>query len=138
VKKRNLLLGLCVVLVAAGCATSGGMSPEQAVQAKVEAWAAAMVAQDLDGMMALFSNDFEHYEWGDKEGAKEFMSEAIDMGYLEDIEISLDDMTLEVDDDEVIAYPIELSASFGSATITLTFIKEDYGYLISGLDVEGV
>ncbi len=131
------VLGTLVVL--AGCAT-GGSNPQDAVAKQIDGYVTATQNQDVDGIMAVFSEDFEHYEWGDKAGAEEFMSEANDMGYLEDIEVFLEDMEIDVDGDggTATAYPIEMTGAFGSITLELTFTNEDGTWLVTGLDASGL
>ena len=139
----GVMLIACAVLVA-GCITTPAVPPEDLVRAQVGAFCAGLVAADLDVMMASFAEEFEHYEWGDKEGAKEFLEEAVDMGYLEDMEIASEDMEIELDDDatSATAYPVDIEGAFGSATLEFTLGREEVEgkcvWLITGMDVSGV
>ncbi len=138
---QGMVAALAVVLMV-GCATTGGssssLSPQEASAQTVAQWADALKAQDIDAIMATFSEDFEHFDWGDKAGATDFMSEAIEMGYLEDIEVDLSEAEYELDEDLVAVYPIEIIGNFGEITLELLFAKGANGYQIVGMDAAGL
>ena len=132
-----VLLGL--VLITAGCASSGGgKSPEEQIKAKIDGWKTAMVAKDIKGIMASFSEKFENDEWGDKAGAQQFISDAIDAGYLDGVEISDKDAKTKVEGDKATVYPIDLSGSFGSITLELALAKEKAGWMVVGVEASGL
>lgn len=132
------IVALCTLALMSGCATSGKMTPEEAIGAKVVAFKDALLAKNLDGMMAIFSDKFEHNEWGDKAGAKDFMSQAIDMGYLDGAEVNLEDKEIKVEGDTASVYPIEISGSFGAVTVELVFANEAGNWMVTGLDASGM
>ena len=119
-----------------GCATllCGGHDKRQ-ISNVLDDWAAAMIAKEVDPLMGLYSEDFSHYEWGDKEGFKEFISEAIDDAYLNDAEVDLEEAEITIEEKTATAYPVQLSAAFGSATIEFSLAKEDGTWRIVGMDV---
>ena len=61
----------------------------------VQAWVDNAGKGDIDGMMSWVSEDFEHYEYGDKAGLQDFLQQALDMGYLEELEASMEDTEIE-------------------------------------------
>jgi len=139
VKKRMLLTSMVMLgaaLLFAGCVT--GEKPEDAVQKQLEAFKAGMLAEDIDAIMAPFSESFSHYELGDKAGARDYMSQAVDMGYLEGLEVNIENAEKKIEGDTASVYPIELSGPFGSATLELIFTKEAGGWMITGLDASGI
>jgi len=113
-------------------------TPEEKALAAAKAWCEALVAQDMDKTMACFADDFEHYEYGDKSGIQDFIGQAVDMGYLEDLETSVEDAEAEVDGEEIIVYPVELSGAFGSVTFELVFQDRNGEMKITGLDASGL
>lgn len=138
-KKQILLTSMVMAgaaLLFAGCATVE--NPVDAVTKQLEAFKAGLLAEDLDAIMAPFSESFSHYEWGDKAGARDFLSQAIDMGYLEGLEVDIENAEKKVEGDGASAYPIELSGPFGSVTLELVFTKEAGGWMITGLDASGI
>lgn len=139
VKKMNVL-GMVVVLgmvaLLAGCAT--GAKPESLVQKQVEQFKAMMLAQNIDGLVALFSDKFEHYEWGNKAGAADFMKNAKEMGYLDGLEVDISRAAKTAEGPKFKVYPIEISGSFGSTTVELIFAKEGDAWKIIGLDASNL
>jgi len=140
VKKVSIFVtaALLGALVLAGCATSGGGKPEDAVAKQANAFAAGIKGEDIDGVMKLFSENFKHYEWSNKAGAKEFLANAKDMGYLKKLESDLAKMKVTVDGQKAKAYPIVFSGSFGQVTVELDMAKEGAGWMIVGLDASGI
>lgn len=132
------IVALGMMVLTAGCATSGKMSPEEAISAKLDAFKTALLAKNIDGIMALFSEKFEHYEWNDKAGAKDFLSQAIDMGYLDGAEVDLSKKEIKLEGDTATVYPIEISGSFGSVTVELVFTNEGGNWMVTGLDASGM
>ena len=141
--KRTVLSGalVSVLVVAGGCAGLGGPSDEELISAVVEKWAAAMVKPDVDVVLETYSENFSHYEVPDKASLEEFLNQAVEMGYLEDAEVYLEDAETEIDPEAgtAMVYPIDLSSSAGYVTIELNLAKEeDAGWLITGMDIEGL
>ncbi|NIA14268.1 MAG: hypothetical protein GWP08_09310 [Nitrospiraceae bacterium] len=118
-----------------GCATSGP-SDEELVGDVVKGWTAAALAQDVDAMLKFYSDDFQNYEFGGKDGLGEFLTDAKDMGYLEDCEIDTEGAKIEIDGDTAEVYPVEMTAAFGSATLEFALKKEASGWMITAMDVE--
>ncbi|HOZ48700.1 MAG TPA: nuclear transport factor 2 family protein [Candidatus Hydrogenedentes bacterium] len=142
--KRSHLLtqGLVCVLAAVvlcGCAMfAGGPSDEELITAKLDAWKAGFVAKDIDAILAVYSDKFTHYEVSDKDGLREFLEGAVDMGYLEDIEVNAEEAEITIDGESAVVYPIDLSSAAGSVTIELTFTKEGDDWMVSTMDIEGL
>lgn len=130
---------LAAVLMLCGCATGGkGPTDEEQIKGLVEGWKAAMVAQDIEKIMVAFSEKFTHYEAPDKAAMKDFIQSAIDMGYLEDAEINLDEMQVTIEGTTATVYPLSLSSAAGEVTLELTLTKEESGWHITGMDIEGL
>ncbi len=133
------VLGMVVVLGAmallAGCAT---VKPADLVQKQVEQFKAMLLVQNVDGLMGLFSDKFEHYEWGNKAGAQDFMKNAKDMGYMDGLEVDITKATKTAEGDKFKVYPVEVSGSFGSTTLELIFAKDGDAWKIVGLDASNL
>ncbi len=139
-KRLRLLVFAMMILplVVAGCQTAKKVSPEEAINAQVNKFAQALKAKDIDTVMTVFSEKFEHYEWGDKAGAKEFLQQSADVGYLDGLEIDLSKMQIKVEGSTATAYPIEISGNFGSTTVELVFTNENGNWLITGVDASNL
>ena len=128
-----------VLLAVAGCATAPSKSPEEQIRETIAKFIAAVQQQDVDGCMALFSEQFTNYSWGDKEGAREFIQDAKDTGLMEDLEVNIDAMEITFDgSDRARLYPVDISGAFGTLTFDITVVKEKDGWKIIGLSAPGL
>jgi len=127
---------------AAAAAAPAAADPKTALLDGVKNVLAAAKKEDLDSVMAMISEDFEHPQLGDKAALKEFLQGAIDMGYIEmyadDTEVSTEDAEFEQDGEEMIIYPIDVEGPWGSATLELTAKQEGGVWKIVSADVSGV
>ena len=139
--KMRMMAGLMVVLgvalVFGGCAsTSKGMSDEELIAQKTEACLAAATAKDIDKLLTYYSEKFEHPQFGDKQGLKDFLDSAKESGYLDGLEIDMADAATTIDGETATVSPVYLSGSFGSASIDFTIAKENGTWMITGMDIQ--
>ena len=138
-KRTTIAISIAALVAAAvlgGCATSGkGMTDEELVAKLTEESIAAILAQDLDKLLTYYSDDFSHYEFGDKAGLKEFLEGAKDMGYLDDIEVSMEQATTTIEGDTATIYPVIIDGPFGSTEIEFTSKKEGDTWKVIGMDI---
>lgn len=126
-----------LMLVLTGCATmGGGMTPEEEIRAKLDAWQAAFVAKDLDTVMEYYSEDFTNYESPDKAALRDYLQSAIDMGYLSEPTVDMTNVVVTVDGDTATAGPVGVKDTFGTAVINLTLKNEAGGWMIVGQEVD--
>lgn len=127
---------------APAAAPAAETDPKQALLSGISTILDAAKKEDLDTVMALVSEDFEHPQLGDKAGLREFLQGAIDMGYIEmyadDTEVSTEDTEFEEDGDELIIYPIDVEGPWGSATLEFVAKQEGGAWKIVGVDASGV
>ncbi len=135
--KKALAAALIAGLILPGCATLGGNTTRQ-VDDVVGDWIEALVAQDMDAIMAAYSENFKDFEYGDKAGFSRFISEAKSMGYLDDLKTDRSGETIEIEEDTAKVGPISLSGYFGAVTIHLQLAKEADGWKIVGQDAYGM
>ena len=112
--------------------------PQEACKAVINTFASSAAKEDLDGMLSVFSDSFEHYQYGDKAGIKEFLQQSADMGYLEGIEFSMEDAEFEMDGDTMSVYPVDVEGSFGSITFEYILKKEGDAWKIVEFDASGL
>ena len=139
-----VVLVICAILLGACQALKPGPSDEELIMGQVKAMKEALFAGDVEGVLAVFSENFSHYEVPDKETLAEHLKMGKEMGYLDelethDAEISLEDAQVTIEDDSASVYPIDATSDMGCVTLELVFKKEDDGVwrIVSG-DVEGV
>jgi ketosteroid isomerase-like protein len=85
-------------------------------------WKRALVAKDVDKMMAVYSEDFVTGDGSDKEDVRELVEWAIDEGYLDGIEVDLEVAEMEIEDGEATFDPVELKFVSGD--------RQSYGYTL--------
>jgi len=123
---KMLAVGVLAIF-AAGCATMGGPSDEELVQNTLAEWKAAFEKQDIDAMMAAYSENFTTDRGNTKEELKEFFQGAKDQGYLEGVEADMSAVEIAIEGDTAQVDPIYLSSSAGSLETSLVLKKEDDG-----------
>ncbi|MBI1320622.1 MAG: hypothetical protein GC168_16990 [Candidatus Hydrogenedens sp.] len=127
---------------APAAAADAGGSPEEQFKSAVKMIKQAAIDENVDAVMDLISDDFDHYQVGGKKELRDFIQNAIDMGYVsmyaKDIEILTDDTEFEKDGDEIVIYPVDVEGAFG--TVTLEFVVKEEGgkYKITTLDISGI
>ncbi len=139
--KMVKLMSVCAVaaLFVAGCAGMSGPSDEEMIQSTVAKLKAALEEQDIDMLMATFSEDFEHPEVGGKEDARYMLEMGLESGYAEGGEVSTEDMEIEfLDDGGASVYPIDLSSYAGSVAVELIMQKDEDAWLIRTIEVDGL
>jgi hypothetical protein len=95
VSGRTAVLGCVVVTalaLAVGCATVGGPSDEAAIKALVDQFVAAGNSQNLEGVLALFSDDFET-ETGE---TKEDMEMLLEEGFSAEVDFGAEDAKITI------------------------------------------
>lgn len=129
-----VLVGSLVLV--GGCATTGkGLSDEELIATMLAEWKTAFEAQDIDGMMAAYSEDYEGSRAESKEQVREFLGGAMDQGYLDDAEIILEDAETTIEGDTATVAPITLSGGPGSIDLQFNLKKEaDKAWRIVGSD----
>lgn len=120
-------LGMAAVLMAAGCATMGGLSDEEQVARTVSGWIEAVEASDIDAIMAYVSEGFEGQGGADKAAYEAYMSGVIDAGYLDGAEVRDDRMILAVEGDTATVRNLDLSSFAGAVVIDLEMKRDPDG-----------
>ena len=124
----TVLAATLVVALVCGCATFGkGPSDEELIMQTLDGYTAGLVAQDIDKLMAAYSDDFETEDGLGKEDLGEFLAGAIDQGYLEDVEADADDCEIKIEGDKATAGPVVYSSAMGSITVEYTMKKDADG-----------
>lgn len=134
-ERKAALLVLVNGIVAA---TAPQESPEEGAMKTVKAYVKAAEDADVDTLMAQISENFNHYEAGDKAGVKAFVDGVKAEGMLEDITGNTADAKTTVEGDVVTVYPVELEGIFGTVTYEFQLKKEGDTWKIVGFDMSGV
>ena len=139
-KKAGLVLVVVSAMVmVAGCATTPeGPTDEELIQQTLDQFSAAIIEKDIDKLGAILSEKFSAPEEESKQDFLDFMQSAIDSGYLDDAEVSREDAQQTMGEGTCDVYPVDLMSSAGSVSVELHLTKEDGGWLITSLDVDGM
>lgn len=137
------LSGAAPCPMAAPCPATAGdaaaaASPEEMIMTGVEEFTGMLAGGDIAGAMEAVDPEFSHYEYGDREGLQMFLEQAKEMGYLDGLEISLEDAEVEVEGEKATVYPVDIEGNFGSATLEFTLGAKDGTWVMTGLDVYGI
>jgi len=132
----NLGIAMLVGVLMCGCATTAkGPSDEELIATGTEECLAAAMAKDIDGLLEHYSDDFYNYEVGDKDGLKGFLEDAKTMGYLDNLEVDLDEAETEIDGDTASVSPVILNGVFGTVTLGFDLIKKDGEWQITNMEI---
>jgi ketosteroid isomerase-like protein len=128
--------GLCVLgiaLVATGCATfsKNGQSVRE-IRAVLVQWKDAILADDLERVLALYSEDLRTTDNG-KPGLVEEMTSAVARVKRQDGRIDIEDATISVDGNRASALPVTIATRTGAITRRLDFEKRNGQWLIVGM-----
>jgi len=139
----GILFGVAAVLITSGCATTGsGASDGEQISALLEQWKQAILAKNVDALMATYSENFAHdgyeYEAPDKAAFKEYIEGSIDMGGFDNVEVDLESANISIEDGKATVYPIDYTNWEGSIVIELTLAKEKQGWMITDMAIEGL
>ena len=125
---------MAMALVAmAGCASTGGgggASDADLIAEMVSEMLAALEAQDIEKMVANYSDDFESDQGGDRDATKEFLNAAKEGGLLDGIEVDQSSMKTTIEGDKASVGPVDLEGSFGAMTIEFDLEKRDGAWLV--------
>jgi ketosteroid isomerase-like protein len=122
-----VLLTAGLFVLAAGCEMAGGLSDEAQLTAALGQWKAAIEAQDVDKMMAPYSDAYEGQRGEGKEGVRQFLKGMMDQGYLEDIDMDIENAEITIEGDTATVGPIRYSGNWGEMETMRTLKKESDG-----------
>lgn len=135
----SVMFALLAVLVVTGCATGGkGLSDEELVKLQLDKWSQGLIEKDMDKFLSTISENFSARQAENKETLGGFIEQAIEAGYLEEAEVSTEDAQFTIENGVCSVYPVDLASMAGSVAVELTFTKEDAGWMVTGMDVDGI
>jgi len=132
--KKSVILNLSLVVLAVtlcGCQTLGaGPSDEELISTTMAEWKAAMAAKDLDKLMATFSEDYVTSRGSGKVAMRERLAGAIERGFLDSVEVNIEDAQITLEGNKATFSPVEFVADRGTMTLEYTLQKENGTWLI--------
>ncbi len=132
--EKSVILSLGLLVFAAalcGCQTPvKGPSDEQLINTAMTEWKAALEAKDLDRLMVLFSDNYISSSGSSKVAMRERMAGATERGFLDNIEIKIQNAKLTLVGDKATFGPVEITSDGGTLAIEYTLKKENEKWLI--------
>ena len=137
---KSIAVCLLVAVLAAGCASLNKPSDEDMIQSTLNNVKLALETKDVEALMLSFSEGFEHPQVGGKEDLHKMLKLGLESGYADKGEVKIDQVKLTFSDDKksVAIYPMDLSSSQGSVSVELVLAKEEAGWLVKTVNVDGV
>jgi ketosteroid isomerase-like protein len=132
--KKSVILNLGFLVFTAafcGCQTLvEGPSDEQLINTVMAEWKAALEAKDLGRLMVLFSEDYVSSSGSGKVAMRERMAGAVERGFLDNIEIKIQNAKLSLVGETATFGPVEITSDRGTLAIEYTLQKQDGMWLI--------
>ncbi|MHC4757403.1 MAG: YybH family protein [Planctomycetota bacterium] len=123
--KKTTCLTLSLLLCTLICGCQTGPTNEELINTTMDCWKQAIIAQDIDAFMEVYSEDFSGNDGADKQQVRDFMQGAFDQGYLDNIDINLDIAQMTITDDTAQFSPVEIVGDGGEMELNFTLKKED-------------
>ena len=113
--EKSVILKLSLVVLAValcGCQTLGvGASDEELISTTMAEWKAAMVAKDLDRLMATFSDNYVSARGSGKDSMRVRLAGAIERGFLDSVEVNIEDAQIAIEGDKATLSPVEFTST---------------------------
>jgi hypothetical protein len=138
--KAMLKIGVSFMFVLSllGCQTTGGPSDETLLTELLNSVRDSLMAQDIDGLVALYSENYSDSQGANKAAVREGLAGIKASGFLEGLEISLENVELVVNDDgTATATQVQFVGSGSAPTQTYTFVKEEGSWLVLSAETQG-
>lgn len=129
----GLIAAVCTALmVLVACATTAAPEDEaaapepqhEALAGAIQDWKRALEQQQVAQAGPLYSERFQHVEYGGKDGVLDYLLEAQLDGYLQDVEVDASHARMEVLGERAVVAPLHLTGRFGHIAYTLHFLNE--------------
>jgi hypothetical protein len=88
-------------------------------------WKQAIVTQDVDAIMANYSEDFSSESGESRGDTRQMFQYLISAGMLDNIDINLDTAQLSITDNTAEFSPVDILSDMGEFTVDFTLKKED-------------
>lgn len=122
-----------------GAAASTAPDPQKSLTENIKKLKDAAVKGDLDALTGVLADDFQQSQLGGKDAFKAFVGTLIASGqlssYAAETTISADRATFKRTGDTVSVDPIEVSGSWGSASLSLTAKLVNNEWKVTGAEV---
>jgi ketosteroid isomerase-like protein len=137
--KKSVIMSLgvaaLIVVLAGGCQV-GGPSDKELINTTIADWKAAHTAKDLDRLMATLSENYVSMRGGDKDSMREFIGRAFEEGFMDSVEIRIENAQITIEGDKATFGPVEFVGDRGTFAFKHILQKEDGKWLIVGAEMQ--
>jgi len=132
VKKPVIIkLGLAILIVALACGCqSSGLTDEKLINTTMTDWKTALTAQDLDKLMATYSDNYASDRASGKDAVRERMTKIFEQGWMDNVKVNLEGAAITIDGDKAEFGPVKFTSDEGMFTRQFTLQKESGTWLL--------
>lgn len=127
----NLGVAILIVVLAGGCQSSG-LTDEKLINTTMTDWKAALTAQDLDRLMATYSDNYVSDRASGKDSVQERMTRIFEQGWMDNVNVNLEGAAITIDGDKAEFGPVEFTSDEGLFKRQFTLQKESGTWLLVG------
>jgi hypothetical protein len=121
------IIALAIIMLC-GCQILGlGPSDEELVNTTMVKWRTALIAHDMDKFMETYSENYTSTQGGNKNSVREFVTGVIDQGYLDNLEVNLEDAQITIESEVATVAPIELTSDTGTYVLEYAKLQKENG-----------
>ena len=124
---RNVVASLLALVVFTGCTSLRGPSAAEQIMLSLGALQTAEEAEDVAGMLAIFSDDFSNADGATKQAITQMFEGLVAQGVFEAISFDTSKAQVTVDGDSATATPVSVVTPQGVQSFTYHLKKESDG-----------
>ncbi|MHC4487719.1 MAG: Cif family virulence factor [Planctomycetota bacterium] len=121
-----------LMMVLAGSCQVGGPSDKELINWTMTDWRAALKAQDLDRLMATYSENYVSARASGKDSVRERMKGIFDRGWMNNVKVNLENAKTTIDRDKAEFGPIEFISDEDKFSYEYILQKEYGAWFIVG------
>ena len=134
--KKLILIHLSLpILITSICGCANlrlGPSDEDLIRSTIAHWKVAMATENIDRLLACYSEDYINSRGENKETMRELMTRVFDSGFMDSVEINTEKAQITIEADTAKVAPIDFISDRGVWPMELTLRKENGKWLITG------
>lgn len=132
----KIAVGVTCVLWLSGCQLFGGPSDETLVQETMSSFQESLLAQDVDAVLELYSENYSDAQGTTKSAVRTFLTAMSGGDGAAGLKLTIDEAVIVMNEDgTATATPVKLAAQGFNITATVTFTKEEGSWLISSMEM---
>ncbi len=124
---KSALGASIVTALICACATTGGPPPEEAVRGVLDELREAELANDVERILAVFSDDFSNAEGANKAVLRGYFAAVISAGAFNDMKVDMAECEIVVTEDSATASPVAITTFAGTVSYSYKFKNEADG-----------